>query len=425
VGTWLVEPVKAVNFSLPDLTGKLRDIHSFQGTFLLLHFWSTASSACRAQLQLFRESQSALSSKGLQIVSLNVDDPSDINTVKSFASKEGLTFPILLATQEMMGVYNIVHRYLFDRHRDLSFPTSFLINGAGHIVKLYQGPLTPEQLLQDLVAVPATPADRMRKALPFPGTLHQDAFQRNAFTFGVAFFQHGLLDQAEQSFKQVIASRPDDSEAYYNLGTLYLQRNSPLEAQRYLEQTIKLRPNYPEAWNNLGMIAAQKGNNDEAIQHFQHSLQLRPSYTTALLNLGNVYRRTGNSEEAETLLKRAHNSEPKNPEVNYSLGMLYARRNQAAQAIEYLENAIKLRPGYSDALNNLGVLFVQLQRYPEAQDKFRTCIQEAPTFDQAYVNLARLYIVLNDKEKARAVLQALLQTQPQHKIAQQMLQLLY
>jgi Flp pilus assembly protein TadD/peroxiredoxin len=425
VGTWLVEPVKAVNFSLPDLTGKLRDLHSFQGTFLLLHFWSTPSSACRAQLRLFRESQSALASKGLQIVGLNVDDPSDTNTVKSFASKEGLTFPILLATQEMMGVYNIVYRYLFDRHRDLSFPTSFLISGVGHIVKVYQGTLTPEELLQDLVVVPTTPADRMRKALPFPGTLHQDVFQRNAFTYGIAFFQHGLLDQAEQSFKQVIASSPDDPEAYYNLGTLYLQRNSPLEAQRYLEQTVKLRPNYPEAWNNLGMIAAQKGNNDEAIQNFQHSLQLRPSYATALLNLGNVYRRAGNFEEAETLLKHAHNGEPKNPEVNYSLGMLYARRNQAAQAVEYLENAIKLRTGYSDALNNLGVLFVQLQRYPEAEEKFKACIQEAPNFDQAYVNLARLYIVLNDKEKARAVLQALLQTQPQHKMAQQMLQLLY
>jgi FimV-like protein len=90
-----------------------------------------------------------------------------------------------------------------------------------------------------------------------------------------------------------------------------------------------------------------------------------------------------------------------------------------------LEAAVNLRPEYSDALNNLGVLFVQLQRYPEAEEKFKVCIQEAPNFDQAYLNLARLYLVLNDKEKARAVLQALLQKQPQHKMAQQMLQLLY
>jgi FimV-like protein len=105
--------------------------------------------------------------------------------------------------------------------------------------------------------------------------------------------------------------------------------------------------------------------------------------------------------------------------------MIYARRNQTGQAVQYLENAIKLRPQYSDALNNLGVVLVQQQRYPEAEEKLKACILEAPNFDQAYLNLARLYLVLNDKEKARAVLQSLLQKQPQHKMAQQMLQLLY
>jgi len=48
----------------------------------------------------------------------------------------------------------------------------------------------------------------------------------------------------------------------------------------------------------------------------------------------------------------------------------------------------------------------------------------APDFDQAYLNLARLYVILQEKEKARAVLQALLREQPQHKMAQQALEML-
>ena len=48
----------------------------------------------------------------------------------------------------------------------------------------------------------------------------------------------------------------------------------------------------------------------------------------------------------------------------------------------------------------------------------------APGFDQAYLNLARLYVILQEKEKARAVLQALLHEQPQHKMAQQALEML-
>jgi tetratricopeptide (TPR) repeat protein len=70
------------------------------------------------------------------------------------------------------------------------------------------------------------------------------------------------------------------------------------------------------------------------------------------------------------------------------------------------------------------VLFVREKNYSTAEDKFKTCIRVAPNFDQAYLNLARLYAILNDKEKAREVLQALLHLQPQHKVAQQALEML-
>ena len=65
------------------------------------------------------------------------------------------------------------------------------------------------------------------------------------------------------------------------------------------------------------------------------------------------------------------------------------------------------------------------QRYPEAEQQFRTCIQVAPNFDQAYLNLARLYVLMNDKQKAREVLLLLLRQQPQHKMAQQALEMLH
>jgi tetratricopeptide (TPR) repeat protein/peroxiredoxin len=425
VGTWLIDPVKAPDFALPDLAGKLHDLKSFHGGLLFLNFWATPSDTSRAQLQHLRKVSSARPSIGFQIAAINIEDSPSAPTLQTFAFKERLSFPILLGTPTVNGIYNIVYRYLFDRRRDLTPPTSFLIDEDGNIVKVYQGMVASDVLLQDVVSIPSTPADRLRRALPFPGSLHQDSFQRNDFTYGVAFFQHGFLEQAEQSFQHVIAAKPDDAEAHYNLGTLYLRRNSATEAQQYLEQAVNLRPYYPEAWNNLGMLAAQAGKTDEAIRNFQHSLQQRPSYATALLNLGNLYRRQGNLEQSEDLLKHALESEPENSEANYSLGMLYARGNQGEKAIQYLVRAIKLRPDYSDALNNLGVLLIQLQRYPEAEENFKACIQRAPGFDQAYLNLARLYLVLNDKEKARGVLQALLQLQPQHKVAQQMMQLLY
>ena len=219
--------------------------------------------------------------------------------MRSFVAKDGISFPVLLGTQDIAGIYNIIYRYLFDRRRDLPLPASLLVNGDGFIVKVYQGPVNPERIAQDVKSMPGTAEARKRRALPFEGTLYQDVFQRNDFSYGVAMFQRGYLDQAAASFKQVIAAKPEEPEAYYNLGTLYLRKNALPEARNYLERTVKLRPDYPEAWNNLGMVAGQEGRTEEAIRNFQQSLSLRPGYVTAQLNLGNLYRRQGSIREAE------------------------------------------------------------------------------------------------------------------------------
>ena len=424
VDTWLIEPLKAPEFSLPDLAGKTRELRSFLGSFVLLNFWATKAPLCRDELTRLHQHRSVFAANKLSVVAINVDTADDMQAAKSSATQWALSFPTLFATEDVAGIYNIIYRYLFDRRRDLAIPTSFLLDADGMIVKLYQGPVDPELLLQDIKNVPATATDRMQKALPLGGALYQDAFQRNDFTYGVALFQHGYLDAAAASFQQVIAQKPNNPEAYYNLGTLNLRRNDLQQARQYLEQTLKLRPNYPEAWNNLGMISAQQGQAEEAIQNFQESLRQRPNYAVALLNLGNVYRRQGAFDKAQELLSRALEIQPDDAEVNYSLGMFYAQQGQMQPAADYLEKAIELRPDYPEALNNLGVLFVRGKDYSKAEEQFKTCVRVAPKFDQSYLNLARLYVIQNDKEKARDVLLELLRIQPGHQGAQQALEML-
>jgi len=424
VDTWLLEPLNAPEFSLPDVSGAMRELQSFKGRVVLLTFWTTAAPASGELLKIFQRRSPAFAASGLDIVAVNVDGPDLVAAAKSFAVREGFSFPVLFATEDVAGIYNIVYRYLFDRRRDLPIPVSFLLDKEGMIVKVYQGSLEPQRVLEDMHSIPTTATDRMQKALPLGGVLYQGAFQRNDFTYGIALFQHGYLEQAAASFQQVIATKPDDPEAYYNLGTLYLRRNELEQARGYLEQTVKLRPDYPEAWNNLGMIAAQQGNADEAVRNFQQSLQYRPGYAIALLNMGNLYRRQGVFDKAQEYLNHAYEIQPDDPEINYGLGMFYAQQNQMQQASSYLERAVELRPDYPEALNNLGVLYVRAQNYSKAEEQFKTCIRLVPNFDQSYLNLARLYAMQGDKSGARQVVHDLLRLQPQNAAALQAMEYL-
>jgi tetratricopeptide (TPR) repeat protein len=421
VNTWLIDPLKAPEFELPDAKGNPHGLKDHQGKFVLLNFWSASDAECIKQLRLFQQSMPALDAASLMPLSLCIDGDNDLSAARSLSEKERFAFPILFGSAQVSGIYNLIYRHLFDRRRDLPLPMSFLLDREGSIVKIYQGPVAADQVLTDLKSIPSTAEERMRKSLPFEGRLEQDAFQRNDFTYGVALYQHGFLDQAALSFQQVIAAKPDNADAYYNLGTLKLRQSDFARARQYLEQTLRLKPNYPEAWNNLGMIAAQLGQSDEAITDFQKSLAQRPAYVTALLNLGNVYRRQRDFENAQKCFDQAIRIQPDDAEVNYSFGMLYAQQDHLEQASNFLERAIALRPNYAEALNNLGVLFVRQRNFAQAEEKFKAGIHSAPQFDQPYMNLARLYVMQNDRPKAREVLIELLHVLPGDAAAKQAL----
>jgi tetratricopeptide (TPR) repeat protein len=424
VGTWLIEPLIAPVSSLPDLAGATHDLQSLRGSLVLMTFWSASAPASVEVLRALHQRRTQLEGARLEILAVNVDQAGELPKPRVIAAQEKFYFPLLQATEEVAGIYNIIYRYLFDRRRDLGLPTSFLLDREGRIVKVYQGPIDAHALLDDLRSIPQTAAERMLKAIPMNGDLYQRAFVRDDFTYGVALFQHGYLEPAAESFKQVIAAKPNDPEGYYNLGTLNLRRNNFDEARQYLEKSLELRPNYPEAWNNLGMMAAQGGKADEAIRNFEKSLQLRPGYAIALLNLGNVYRRQKEFDKAQDCLSRALKLQPDDPEIHYSLGMLFAQQGQVQRAADSLTRALELRPGYPEAMNNLGVLYVRAQELSKAEQQFRKCIELEPGFDQSYLNLARLYEMQGDREKARRAVQDLLAIQPDNANARQAMEML-
>ena len=412
IETWLISPLQAPMFDLPDAAGKTNRLKDFLGSPTLLHFWASSAPKCREQLRQFQEHKVALNASGLKVVAINIDGPADTAAARKMVADERISFPALFATEDVAGIYNIIFRYLYDRRRDLALPTSFLLDIDGNIVKVYQGALDAARLALDARRVSVTTAGQLTRALPFPGRLFQGAFQRNDFTYGVALFQHGYLAQAAESFEQVLKARPNDPEAYYNLGTLNLRRNDFALARTYLEKTLELRPNYPEAWNNLGMMSAQSGDSVAAITGFSKALELRPEYEIALMNLGNVYRRQGQFSKAEESLTKALTIQPDDPEVNYNLGMLHAQQNDLPKASEYLQRAISLRPIYPEALNNLGIVYVRLQQLDKAQQMFKTGMEIAPDSDQAYLNMARLAVIRKDKATAKQILEDLLKRQP-------------
>ncbi len=421
VETWLLAPIAAPEFSLPDLSGKVRVLSATRGKPTLLNFWTTKSPDAPEQLRVLQKSYAGWEAKGWHLISVNLDDPPD-----DLASVAQFAFPILRGSEDVAAIYNILYRQMFDRHRDLSLPTSFLIDSKGDIVKVYQGAIVREQVELDFQQIPRNAAERLARSLPFPITTHALEFGRNYLSYGALFFQRGYLDQAEASFQQALRDDPASAEALYGIGSVYLNQNKNAAARESFERAAKLPANYPDtlpdSWNNLGVIATREGHVDDSVACFLQALQLNPHHLLSLDNLGNAYRVQKRWDDARKVLQRALEVAPQDAEANYSLGMVFAQTDDAGKAEEHLQRALKARPVYPEALNNLGVLYLVTQRRDQAVASFEQCIRVAPSFDQAYLNLARVYALEGARDKARGLLLDLLKQHPDHPQAMQMLE---
>jgi len=425
VETWLLAPVAAPEFTLPDTAGKNHSLDQLRGGPAMLQFSTLDSAAAVERLRSLQKWQAARGAHGIGLAAINLDDAAQADRVRAFVRQNGLTIPVLLASEETVAVYNILFRYLYDRRRDLGVHTAFLLNGQGLIVKVYQGEVPLETIAADARRIPATAASRRLQALPFAGNWFGGDFERNHFTYALIFMERGYPDHALAFARRALDSDPESAETYYLLGMIYLQKQTPADARNNFERALKCRPSYPDtwpnAWNNLGMLAAQAGDNEAAIKNLKEAIGLNPNSVIALDNLGNVYRHQGRWAEAQNALEAALRADPNDADANYGLGMVFAQQNDAASAYRYLQKALELRPGYPDALNNLGVLFVRTQRPAEAARTFTECIASAPDFEQCYLNLAKLRVAENDTAEAKTVLRQFLSRRPDDALARKML----
>jgi len=421
--TWLLDPLMAPDFTLPNPTGTKHRLGNFKGKRILLNFWATWAPACHADLAALEKYHLQWAGQGLRPIAINLNRPEEIEKVRDFVREKAYSFLVLLADDRCAAAYNVVYRYLYDRRRDLGIPTSLLLDEQGLIVRVYQGPLKPQEVTRDADSIPRTAQERIKKGLPFPGRYYGDSFHRNIFSYGIACLERGLLDEAIGYLEYSLKDTPF-AEAYYNLGTLYLQKNLLEKARENLLRAVEIRPDYLDSLNNLGLLEAREGHSDEAARYFQEALRWQPDYSLAVLNLVKLYRRQGRLDEARKILEQTLKVKADDPSLYDSLGAVFAQANDLTKAQQYFQRALEIDPEFPEARNNLGLLYMMLRDAQQAIAQFQECIRVAPGFDQPYLNLANLYYQMNQKDKAQATLRALLEQHPNHSIAKKELEAL-
>lgn len=412
VSTWLIDPLFGPDVKLLDLRGTTHQLSALRGRAVLLTFVRLDCSDGQRQLEELQKTSSTLASAGITAMAVILNKSTDQTQVQDFANSYRFSFPILVANELVVAVWNAQYRYLFDRRRDMNLPTSFLIDKSGATIRVYHGFATPQNVVDDWESAPATPEARFARALPFPGHYYGNAMKRDYFTYGVAFVEYGYLDEAQAALQRVVDAEPSYAAAWFNLGTIYLGKKMYPDAKRCLREAVRLNPEDSDAWNNLGMIAGEQEKYEEALEDFRQSARANPNHPQAVQNMMSIYQFQARPADAQKTLEELIAKAPENAGLHLALAMALLGQDQVAHGREELETAIRLRPDYVDAMNNLGTVLLQTG-YPQgALQQFERCRRLAPDLDRPVINSAIVYNRTGQPAKAREILEEFLTRHP-------------
>jgi peroxiredoxin Q/BCP len=148
--------IPAPEFSLPDETGATRSLSEFLGHPLILYFYPKDDTpGCTTEACNFRDDYSQYIQAGVTIVGVS---PDTSKSHAKFKAKYGLPFPLLADADhgvcELYGVWGTKKNY--GREYQGVFRTTFLIDGKGKIIRVFEKVKPAEHSEEVLAALQAS-----------------------------------------------------------------------------------------------------------------------------------------------------------------------------------------------------------------------------------------------------------------------------
>ncbi len=114
-------------WELKDLEGKAVKLSDFKGKVVLLNFWATWCPPCREEIPDLIALQNQYRDQGLAVIGISFDR--EPGTVKSFAARHKINYPLVMADQETAAAYGNVE----------AIPTTFFIDREGKVAGAHAG----------------------------------------------------------------------------------------------------------------------------------------------------------------------------------------------------------------------------------------------------------------------------------------------
>jgi len=203
---------------------------------------------------------------------------------------------------------------------------------------------------------------------------------------GILLHQQGRLDAAASIYSRIIHENPDNVDASYLLGLVYLQSKNHNLAVDFISKAISVDTNNHMYHCNLGVAFKELGQLETAVACYERAINLSPDYATAYSNLGATLKELGQFDAAIACCDKAISLKPDYFQAYCNRGNALNELNRFEAALACHDMAIKINSKYAEAYSNRGNSLQGLDRFDEAVASYDLAIKFKPDYHEAYTN---------------------------------------
>jgi thiol-disulfide isomerase/thioredoxin len=301
---------------------------------VLVNLWATWCLPCVRELRDFGEHAERISSAGLRVVPLNVDSMDgsgkpDPEKARGVLERLGVSFAEAgMATREIVDVLDKAQRTAIYRQRQVSLPSSFLIDAQGRLAVVYKGAVSIDSLLEDVRSLDAVQKDAFDRAAPFAGRWSREHFKLHPPAIADVYLRGGYPEDAidylvvqlakedkglaaESVPAEVLNAKKRVADLHLALANARLRTGDGLKAVESLRAVLDVLPGDVRAAVFLAQVLAS--HHDAALRDGAEAVRIalqacetsRNQHIPALDVLGAAYAESGDFDKAIESVQRA------------------------------------------------------------------------------------------------------------------------
>ncbi len=221
----------------------------------------------------------------------------------------------------------------------------------------------------------------------------------------------GNFAEAKTGYQAVLALRPNDGDALFNLAVCERELQNLQAAIDVYTTYTNAHPTVVEGWVNLAECQQQLGQHQQAITSADRAIKITPTSFRPWLIKADALRAAGDYSGAIKQYKNANQCEP-NAASYLGMGLAQHALKQLPEALDSLTRALGLVQKLLPALLARAEILDMMGRSQEALSDYLAALAIKPDHEQGLKNASGLLVALNRGTEALELFNKALQVSP-------------